>query len=413
MKQSILFLISFLFGCLYSPNALLAQNPLQARVDQAYQEAWAQHYDKAIILFSEILEAHPTSMDAQLGRGWTLAWAGQHEAARADFETVLTNYPDQWEARKGLAYVALWEGEYERAIRLFRKLLLEKPEEEELIMAMGLARVNAGFLKGARISYRELEAKESPEAPDLLAAIYHAPAWLEIDTWLGISNLASSQRWGLRAFRVALNPSPAWGVWARYDNSLSLDGGSTLQISSLIPTLFAGGIIHPNKRLSTRIELGMRDLPDSELSWLLMGEQAIWLKDGIALKLGGLYDVGSTSRIAEHLLYTGVAVRMGKNFWIEPMYFHMIRARQSGGEQRLSLSGKYHWKTGMELQVGGIYGQYKVDATALGAPISGGWIRYQHPIAKRHWLFLILRRETTQIGVLRIAAIGLKVRIEK
>lgn len=390
---------------------LYGQSSASQTIDLAYQASWDQEYDRAVNLFDHILQLHPENIDAQLGRAWTLAWDQKFIEAQKGFAHVLEARPDHFEARKGLAYVALWEGNHIQAINRFRRLLTEKPEEKDLIMAIGLARVNAGFLKAARTSYHQLVSLLAPEASELRAAIHHAPAWIEVESWGGLSTIAKNQKWGLRAMRIALNPHSSWSVWARYDNSLSLDGSSTLQVSSPIPALFAGGIVRPNQQLSTRVEVGMRDLPQSELGWILLGEQAVWVQEGIAIKLGGLYDVGDASRVAEHLLYGGLAARIGKRFWIEPMYFHTLKAGRAA-EQRFSFSGKYNWRKGYELQIGGILGQQQTEVNVEKNPVSGFWARYQHPIAGRHWLFLMYRQERSQHIQLQVAALGLRIRIE-
>ena len=414
MKRFLTFLFLVLGLCVLFNSPLLAQNgPLQANLEKAYEYSWDQRYEEAIRIFDQVLSADPNLLDAELGRAWTLAWDGQYDAARKSFGAILEKHPEHFEAGKGLAYTALWSGQYKHAIQRFRNLLTEKPEEEDLHMAIGLARVNAGFLKGARTSYRTLDLLQSPEAPALLSAIHHAPAWLEVNSWAGFSSQSRQQKWGLRAFRVAINPDPTWGVFARYDNSLSLDGMSTVQLSNNIPSLFAGGIVRPTKSLSTRIEVGMRDHPASELSWILLGEQAIWLKEGIALKLGGLYDVGNASHVSEHLFYSGLAARIGKRLWLEPMIFQTFRADKSGGEQRFSLSAKYNWSKGYEIQIGGLYGRQKTDFSSQRTPISGSWLRYQHPIGGRHWVYLLLRRERTQVMMLHVVAIGLQIRLER
>ena len=411
MKRSVYIYLTLLF--FISALNLQAQNmPYTNQMDQAYEYAWEKNYKEALLLFDQVLEEYPDLLHAQIGKAWTLAWDQQYTQAKTIFQQVLTSEANNQEGAKGLAYIALWSGDHASAAKQFAALIKQNPQDEALIMAWGLSQLNTGNTKKARVAYQRLAGLQSPEAKALLSALQGAPGWMEVETWGGLSALAQQQKLGLRAFRLAFNPNQKLGLWLRYDGSLSLDGISNLQISNPIPAYFVGGIIRPNQKISTRLEFGIRNLPDSGISSLIMAEQAFWLRESTVLKVGGLVDFRSAPNF-EHLIYGGFAQRIGQHIWIEPAYYQTIKASGQGNEQRLSVGGKYHWDSGNEIQLGGIIGSYKTPADISRASISGFWLHYQQPIFKRHWAYALIRQESNPFGQLRIGAVGIRLRLEK
>lgn len=414
MKQLSLFLLLSISICLTTIHLCHAQvaaaGPLE--LTKAYQLSWNQEYVQAIQVFDEFLADHPENLDAKMGKAWTLAWSRQYASSRQLFQLILRQDKGQWEAHKGLAYLALWQENYLLAMQLFDKLIVDHPQEADLQLAAGLARVHCRFLKGARIHYKQLERLHATDAIVLLSAIQATPGYLEIESWGGISKQGGQHQIGLRAFRLGINPEKGWNAWLRYDNSLSLDGFSGAQANQPIPGLFVGGTLHPSDQLGTRLELGMRDLPNGGQSWLVMGEQSYWAREDLVVKAGGLFDFRSPAQ-AEHLLYGGFAKQIGQSLWIEPLYYRNFTQQRSGRQDRISLSAKYNWIRGNELQIGALYGWQLLESDTGSDPISGGWIRYQHPILKKHWIFALVRQENNPVNKLTVAAIGFRFKVEQ
>ena len=212
---------------------LLEQDPdnPQLWLGAAYNYSWGGQYDKAKKTFDRALVLSPNMPDALIGKGYNLAWAGEYAAAKSPFQVLERIQPDSWEAKKGLAYVYLWQGNNPVAIRYFEELILAFPKQIEYYIALAQAYLQNEEVRLARIALQSGLAIEpnNPVAIELLNNSYQQAAPLDLDVLTGYSMTDGTSNFGLRSLQMSGRVNKSLRVFARYDNSLSLDLASLVR----------------------------------------------------------------------------------------------------------------------------------------------------------------------------------------
>ncbi|MDX2282715.1 MAG: hypothetical protein NW241_01075 [Bacteroidia bacterium] len=375
------------------------------RIQQAFSWSWAGEYGQALAAFDEILAEQPERLDAVTGKGWTLAWQGRYPEAESAFEAALQLSPACEDAHKGLAYSALWSGQTELAGQRFEALLAGQPASGELREALSYVRIREGHLREARSLWRG-----SRPGPALLGAVQSAPARLETEIWGGWTRYPSHDLAGLRALQVLYAPRPGGAVWFRHDNSLTLDNLSIVQRQG--QAYWVGGRVQTGRYLLTRMELGLRRLPQGGLQRAVQGEEVLLLPGGWALKAGGLYGWDS-SAVRQSMLFASASIPAGAGWWIEPGVFTSRMTAPGSREVRAVLGGKYHLPRGYEFSGGLLAGRETYAGERAAQQLSGAWLLYQHPLGLYNWLYTLVRIESAAHNRFLTLAMGLRLRLER
>ncbi|MEZ4827738.1 MAG: tetratricopeptide repeat protein [Bacteroidia bacterium] len=385
---------------------------ISSQLDHAFQLAWNQEFEPAKAAFAQMLRQHPQNADALSGMAYTLAWNGEFAQAKSFFQKLSSLYPDNPEGEKGLAYVALWEGNEKEAIRRFQAMLDKNPFQDEYILAIAQAYASLGKQKQARLFFDStLElAPQRSEITHFLHGVQESPALLEADVWGGYTNLQGTDKLGLRAAQLTWRPAKAYRLWARYDNSLTLDNFALVQNNRGAGTAYLGGINDWNSRLTTRLEVGQRFWEEGSNQTIIQGEQVVFPGGGYAVKAGGFVAVGN-ERFTEKMLFVGGNIPVNQSFALEPVYF-LSNTGQSIVENRLMISGKLRIQDKYALDAGLIYGRTALIGQHAGSNIGGTNIVFRMPMGKQHWLQFLFRYERQNGQNFTTAAMGIRFRLE-
>src|SRR5689334_13913187 len=111
--------------------------------------------------------------------------------------------------------------------------------------------------------------------------------------------------------------------------------------------------------LTSRLEVGFRDLPGSTTQLLFRGEQVVILPTGYVIKGGGLYAPRDDDRV-EWIAYGAVGIPVQEGLRLEPTFFYSKAGLLSQYQWRLLLSGEYQMRNGVQIGGGIAGGQEKV-----------------------------------------------------
>ena len=400
----------------YMFHQLIKQHPddIPARIGSAYNNSWQGKYARAEQEFRLILEEAPEHEEALLGLGYTLAWAEKYRLAKSPFKRILGKNATHTEAQKGLAYVYLWQGRGAEAARRFKHLLDKSPYEVEYHLSLGQAYLLAGKTLASRKAFEQARslAPERREIQGHLRAVQLAPAFLEIDGWGGLTRFKQNNKWGLRALQIKVQAMRNLSLWARYDNSLTLDNLSLIQKNQGAGAWFVGGYAYWHPQLGTRLEAGYRSIPEIGEQWLMQGEQVVYLKEGKVIKTGGFVAL-NPSLPTEWTAYAGIHLPLNSAFAIEPTYFHSRPGPSQANEHRLLLTAKYSHPQKWQVSLGGLAGRTQYLDEALSGNLYGGYMMAMVPLGDIHWIQVLSRYEKGIIDDFFTLALGFKFRLEK
>lgn len=397
-------------------DAVLAKNPddIEALLGAGYNYSWWKKHEQARQQFEAALAIEPENSDALVGQGYNAAWAGQYEVAKNYFKKLEQLQPGSVEAQKGLGYVALWSGKGQAAERYFENLILANPKEIEYYIALAQANLLENEARRARIALKSgLQIDPAnPVANELLEKTYALASPLEFDAWGGYSNVDGDGKFSLRTLQLTAQVAKPLRMYAKYDNSLTLDLASLVRNNQEAQAFSAGGVMTWNHRLISRLEYGVRLLPDNVNQQLVSGEQVVIVSDKLSVKGGGFY--GFSNKIAdEWLAYGSVRVPLTSWYAAEPYYFLSKVAGAPSTESRFMLNNQFRNPRGYELNLGVFYGKAGVGEEVADKNIYGSYVTGILPFSQRVWGMASLRYERAPFQDLFAAALGVKLRLEK
>lgn len=395
---------------------LLEKDPenLELRLGAAYNYSWAGRHEQAKKAFDEVLVLSPNNPEALIGKGYNLAWAGEYAAAKSPFQALEKVQPGSWEAKKGLGYVYLWQGNSQVAIRYFEELILAFPRQIEYYIALAQAYLQNEQIRLARIALHSGLAIEPghPVAREMLNNTYQQAALLDIDVLSGYSVTDGMSSFGLRTLQMSGRVNKSLRLFARYDNSLSLDLASLVRQNQEAQAVTAGGVVKWNHRLTTRLDYGVRFMPDRLRQHVLSGEQVVFLPGNMALKAGGFFGLGK--RIDnEWMVYAGVRAPIGKFFAIEPYYFYARVENNPKPESRIMLNNQFRLPKGYEINLGAVYGKTSIRTESGSNDVHGAYCSAVLPFTRYVWGLASLRWEKGPFNQLTVVSAGIKWRLEK
>jgi tetratricopeptide (TPR) repeat protein len=396
--------------------AALAPDPdnMDALIGAGYNYSWWKQHEKAQQKFESALAIEPGNADALVGQGYNAAWAGNFEAAKNYFQKLEHAQPGSTEAKKGLGYVALWSGNGQAAERYFESLILANPKEIEYYIALAQANLLESEAKRARIALKSgLQIDPAnPVANELLEKTYALAAPLELDVWGGYSDIDGDSRIGLRTVQLTAQVAKSLRMYAKYDNSLSLDLASFVRANQDAQAFSLGGVMGWNPRLITRLEYGVRLFPDNVNQQLISGEQVVIVSDKLSVKGGGFY-AWSNDLANEWLAYGSFRVPLTRWYAVEPYYFVSKAAGAPANENRFMLNNQFRSHKGYELNLGLLYGMAGVRDEVANKDIYGSYVTGILPFSQTVWGMASLRYEKSPFQELFAATLGIKLRLEK
>ncbi len=394
-------------------NKILKENPQdnEALLGRAILYSWQQKYKAASTDFELLLNRRANDVQTLTAYGYNLAWAGIYVKAESMFRKVLVIEPLNMDAVKGLAYLALWKGKGKLAVNRFNRLLKDSTAPADLYIGVGHAHLLAGRQKEARHSFDIANSMQPSHSgsKELLQAVQASPGFLEISVYGGYTQFESSNIWGLRSAEVAVQPNSFYRVWARYDNTLSLENFALVQNRENSEAYFAGGLVNWNKYLTTKLEGGYRNSPEGSDEQLILLEQQVFLKNKLILKGGGFVSLADQQNVWTS--FGGISVPIMDGWSLEPLFYYTRPSKGNTKEQRLVLNSYTQLGKGYQISIAGIYGAIS-GAEGLDENIYGGSVAWMIPFAKKHWINVLLRYETG-LQELLSASLGFKYRIER
>ncbi|HRI60157.1 MAG TPA: tetratricopeptide repeat protein [Saprospiraceae bacterium] len=397
-------------------NAALASNPdnVEALIGAGYNYSWWEKHEQAQQKFEAALALDPGNADALVGQGYNAAWAGNFEVAKNYFKKLEKIEPGSTEAQKGLGYVNLWSGNGQAAERYFENLILANPKEIEYYIALAQANLLESESKRARIALKSgLQIDPNhPVANELLEKTYAIASPLELDVWGGYSDLDGDSKVGLRTVQLSAQVAKPLRVYAKYDNSLSLDLASFVRANQEAQAFSLGGVMGWNPHLITRLEYGVRLLPDDVTQQLVSGEQVVIVSDRLSVKGGGFY--GFSNNVAnEWLAYGSFRVPLTAWYAVEPYYFISKSAGAPANETRFMVNNQFRSHRGYELNLGLLYGKAGVGDEVANKDIYGSYVTGLFPVSRTVWGMASLRYEKSPFQELFAASLGVKLRLER
>ncbi|MCC6461390.1 MAG: tetratricopeptide repeat protein [Saprospiraceae bacterium] len=397
-------------------NRILSNNPdnLPALLGAAYNYSWAKKFDQARLKFEAALSLDPAMPDALVGQGYNQAWAGNFSLAKIYFQKLLSDKPGNVEARKGLGYVHLWAGDGRTAETYFRDLTLQFPESVEFRIALAQAFLNLNEVKKARLALQSALQLDSTNqaAKDLLKSTFGVAAPLELDIWAGYSSTGGESQFALRTLQLSGQLNRKLRAYLKYDNSLTADLAALVRANQEAQALSLGAAYNWAPTLASRLEYGVRLLPDNVTQQLVSGEQVVFLNKGKLVKAGGFY--GWSSKIEpEWLAYGGFRVPLARWYALEPYVFVSQAANAPSKEFRFLLNNQLRTLSGYELNLGLLYGKTGAVADAADVRTYGSYATAIFPFSQVVWGHLSFRWEHQTFSNLLILAGGFKLRLEK
>jgi tetratricopeptide (TPR) repeat protein len=122
--------------------------------------AWDERYTEAIGLLDQLLEVHPTDLDARLARARVRAWSGDIPGAQDEVAEVLAVQPDNTDALEALALFLAWSGQFDEAVSTYDDVLSIAPTGSPAERQRAQALAWSGRFQASRTAYDALIARD-------------------------------------------------------------------------------------------------------------------------------------------------------------------------------------------------------------------------------------------------------------
>jgi Flp pilus assembly protein TadD len=364
---------------------------IKARLGYATALSWQGKYQQAEVQFASVLEQQPDNLEALIGRGYNFAWNKQFDLAEQQFRQAAELAPDNIGAQKGLGFTYLWSGRPAEALEVFEPLEPIVPDDAELHAAIGQAHLDLNHLDDAEESFQQalILAPGRPDAAGGLALIKGQKKTFDLIAWVGdTSNDGGS---GLRELIAGYWFSQDTRLWARYDNSLSLDNPSLARSGEKAETYYLGAFTSIHEHWRGVVELGTRDLPDNADQQVYKLE-IINFSDRNVFKLGGQVSPHSDD-FTDKLIYGTYGFPVSDNWRLEPALFLSQSGLAEDSEWRAILFAEYaspkRWVAGVS--AGG--GRIDSDFAETEGSVFTANAQLSYPIGQKNKLNFSVRYE--------------------
>ena len=384
---------------------------LDALLGRAFVRSWRGKHDDARRDFEAVLERDPTRLDALVGLGYDLAWSGRYEPARGQFLRALEIAPESGDARKGLAFALLWSERSQQAATEFEALLGESPDSAEIAVALGQARLGTDRPQRAREAFeRALEIEPGrTDALEGLNALRNLPPKLELNVWGGSTSGDGGS--GLRAAEVAGWPTRRLRLWARFDDSLSLDNPALNRSGQDASAYLAGVLFGWSDRWMAKLEAGRRDLERDLEQDLYLGE-LVYATQRYWLKLGGLAGPREDD-VTDRNMYLGIGRHLSPRWRIEPVVYLSEIGAAKDEEIRGVVNAEHSYRRGFTLGFGAGGGRVSSDSPAADGSLWTAHAMVSAPAGFHHRVFVLVRHEDLPTGSYTVGSVGFSLRLPR
>ncbi len=397
-------------------QALLKTHPdfVPAQIMQGHNFAWWENYDAAIATYEDILKNDSANTEALNGLGYAHSWSGNTGLAEDYFFNALQLDPNNENARKGLGYNYLAADNETAAQTIFRALLNDFPGRPEYLIGLGQAYLLENKTRQAADVFKRALAIDPTNdvAQSFLQYANTKAPFLEADIWSGWTRIDDEETFGIRQVQLSYRFHKKITGYLRYDNALSLDNVDFIVNSREAASFVAGSLVGWNKQLASRLEYGLRFVPESETQHLLQAEQVFYLPGMINLKVGG-FTAFSNSSLSEWYTFAGAYLPLNEWLALEPTYFYSRNESISDDQHRWIVAGKLRLASGFEWKIGGFYGTANLASGEDSKRLSGGYSLVVLPVHKNLWLLLSANYEDGVLNRTTVVAGGLKWRFHK
>ena len=381
----------------------------KARLGYATALSWQGKYRDAEAQFNKVLNKEPANLDALIGLGYNQAWNKEFDKAEKSFRKAQKLAPDNLGAQKGLGFTYLWSNQPTKSLTIMEPLGKKYPRDSEIHSAIGQAQLALNKNDAAEVSFTQALVLQPgrPDALSGLAAIRNEQDTFDVIAWAGSTSDGGTS--GLRELILAYNIDKKARIWARYDNSLSLDNPALARSGEKVETYYLGFHTSFGNNLRGVIEVGTRDLPSNADQQVYKAEVIHFLEKNV-FKLGAQLSPHSDN-YTDKLLFTAYNFPVNGNWRMEPALFLSSYGQLEDKEWRAILFTEYNspqrWSAGFSLGGGNI----SSDVAANEGSVLTASALFSYPIGQFNRLNFSVRYEdaptTSYTTVLAGVAISL------
>jgi|SaaInlStandDraft_4_1057021.scaffolds.fasta_scaffold01170_2 tetratricopeptide (TPR) repeat protein len=383
---------------------------LKAQLGYATAQSWQGHHEVAQDQFRQVLKQQPDNLDALIGLGYDFAWSRQFKEAESQFNKVLVIVPDNVSAQKGLAFSSLWNEQPQKALDIFQSLEKQHPNDAEIFAAEGQALLALNNKEEATIAFQRalIITPGRPDAIDGLATINKNKKTFDFVAWAGDSSNGGDS--GLREVIVGYWIKDDLRIWARYDNSLSLDNPALVRSGEKAETYYLGVLSHIHQDWQANLEIGNRDLPND-------ADQQIYKLEGIKInKQQQVFKLGvqlspHSENYTDKLIYSAYGFPVSDKWRLEPSLYLSSSGTIDDKEWRAALFGEYalpdRWSVGVSAGVGRI----SSDIAASEGSVFTSNVLFSYPISQKNRLNLSVRYEDSPSFSYTTMLIGIAIQL--
>jgi tetratricopeptide (TPR) repeat protein len=380
------------------------------KIEDAISLSHNGKYNAAEKIFSQLIASDEYNAGLLIAAGFNSAWAADYTTAKQRFLKAQQIAPANTDAFKGLSYTFLYEGSFKKAAAGFEKLLVANLLSEEFHMAAGLAYLNLHQRNKATLHFEAI-LRVNPaneEARQYLQEIKSTTGVIELSTLAGVSGSGGQSKFGLRQVQLGYQINPEILLFARYDNSLSLDNFFLIKNNFNVNTTGAGIYSKWHKYIGSKFEYAHRNLTEGITQNLWQTEQVIFLPENYVLKLGGSF-ITSNQLASEWMAMTSLSIPITEKIKTEPHYYFIKRL---GVEHRVVLNTSYQFNPKNDIAFGLFFGTEKIAAINFKNTVAGGFAYSNFYVKGPLYGTALLRYEKDAAAARNafIVAAGLKLR---
>lgn len=391
--------------------SILKQDPndIKAKLGYATSLSWLGNHEVAQLQYGSVLKQQPGNLEALIGLGYDHAWAGQFIDAEIQFIRAREIEPNNLGAQKGLGFTYLWNNQHQKAFDIFQSLYHKHPSDAEILSALGQAQLGLKQYEEAEGSFR-LALMFSPnraDALDGLEFIQQRQKSLDLTIWVGDTSDGGDT--GLREIIVGYWLNDDVRVWARLDNSLSLDNPALVRSGSNAETYYLGVMGPVENTWQGNIEIGFRDLPNNAEQKIFKAE-AINIIDSNVFKLGAQLSPHSEN-YTDKLIYSAYGFPVSDKWRLEPSLFLSSSGAIDDREWRFVLFGEYLapelWSIGASAGVGDI----SSDISSAEGSVFSANVLFSYPLSQKNRLNLSIRYEDSPSTSFTTMLVGIAIQL--
>jgi hypothetical protein len=247
------------------------------------------------------------------------------------------------------------------------------------------------------------------QSEETLSRGSHDEPLVELSAWFGATRFSpdsqaeATTEEGFRFGELALWAGRDVRLWYQVDNGLSIDSFDLARADRRVPAHYLGGFAHYQGHYTTRLEVGLRDLPGDIRQKIVRGEQVFLLPREYVVKLGGWWGPREDD-VTEWIVHGGFGLPVGDRLRLEPIFFYSRNGLPGERQWRALLSGNYRFASGFEVAAGAAGGQERNGPSE--AEVWEGYLKGSVPLG-RHRIHLLARREWIESRSTTVLALGL------